>query len=114
MKNPRIRYFISNQHHFITMKSTLYVTYVKWSDKAKEKGLDFFFTNWMTRHEELCKKYEIHFIKWGLPLGTVEDHAFLYETTSDTHNFMEFKGEISNFNGEKLWEYSKTNIIVCQ
>jgi len=105
--------FLVSSSLFVIMGSTVFITYVKWSNIGKERGRDFFFNIWMKKHENLCVQFNIKFLKWGLPLGTEEDHVFLYETKTDVHNFMEFKGKVSNIDNEKLWDYSKTNIIVC-
>jgi len=52
-------------------------------------------------------------LRWGLPFGVEEDHTFIYEGDVSVAEFMDFKGEISWVDGERLWDYSKTTILHC-
>ena len=74
------------------MGSTVFICSVKWHDDAKEKGRDYFGETW---------------------LGVEEDHTFIYEGDVSVAEFMDFKGEISWVDGERLWDYSKTTILHC-
>ena len=95
------------------MASTVFICSVKWRDEAKEKGRDYFGETWLPRHDEVCKRYGIRLLTWGLPFGVKEDHTFIYEGDVSVAEFMDFKGEISWVDGERLWDYSKTTILHC-
>jgi len=90
----------------------IYTVYMKWKAQAKEKGPEFFMETWFPQHDEVCSKYGVKLLRWGLPMGVTEDHVYIYETAIEAKTFLDFKGEISSFEGELLWEYSRTQIAV--
>ncbi len=90
----------------------VYTVYVKWSKAAKEKGLEFFTDVWLPYHGEVCEKHGIRLHRWALPMGVSEDHVYFYESGIDAERFLDFKGEASTYEGESLWEYSRTDISV--
>jgi hypothetical protein len=90
----------------------VYTVYVKWSKAAKERGLEFFTQEWLPWHSEVCNRYGVKNLRWALPMGVTEDHVYFYESEIDAKRFFEFKGEVSRWDGELLWEYSRTEIAV--
>ncbi len=90
----------------------VYTVYVKWSQQAKNKGPEFFMEDWFPRHDQICKEYGVKLLRWGLPMGVTEDHVYIYETSIEAKTFLDFKGEISSFEGEPLWGHSRTHIAV--
>jgi hypothetical protein len=90
----------------------VYTVYVKWSKAGKEKGLKFFQEEWLPWHSEVCDRYEVKLLRWALPMGVAEDHVYFYEAEMDAKRFLDFKGEVSRWEGELLWEYSRTEIAV--
>ena len=54
----------------------------------------------LPRHDEVCERYGIVLLRWGLPFGVEEDHTFIYEGDVSVAEFMDFKGEISWVDGE--------------
>ncbi len=90
----------------------VYTVYVKWSDAAKEKGLNYFTDEWLPMHGEACERHGVKLLRWGLPMGVSEDHVYFYETGLEPSKFLDFKGEVSRVDGELLWAYSRTVIAV--
>lgn len=90
----------------------VYTVYVKWNEKAKDMGLEFFKKTWFPHHDQVCAKYGVQLLRWGLPMGVTEDHVYIFESEIDAKTFLDFKGEISRYDGMPLWEHSRTNIAV--
>ena len=90
----------------------VYTVYVKWSKAGKDRGLEFFTDEWLPRHDEICEKYGVSFLRWALPMGVAEDHVYFYESEIDLKRFLDFKREVSRWDRELLWEYSRTEIAV--
>ena len=89
-----------------------YICHVKWHQNAKEKGQGYFTETWLSIHDEACKRHGFKLLKWGLPLGTREDHSFIWASEHPPHKYMEFKGEINSIDGERLWDYSVTTTLI--
>lgn len=90
----------------------VYTVFVKWSEAGKAKGLEFFTDEWLPWHGEVCDRRGVRLIRWALPLGVSEDHVYFYESDLDAKGFLDFKGEVSRWEGELLWEHSRTEIAV--
>ena len=95
------------------MGQHVYLCFVKWGEKAKEKGEDYFVDTWLPLRGELCEEHGVKLLRWGLPFGVAEDHVYVYETDLPIAGFMEFKGAVSTVSGERLWDYSKTIVLYC-
>jgi hypothetical protein len=94
------------------MATYTYICHVKWHDKAKEKGRGYFTEVWLPNHDKVCDRHGFKLLQWGLPMGTREDHTFIWTSEHPPDQFMEFKGDINTINGERLWDYSVTTTLI--
>jgi hypothetical protein len=94
------------------MGKYMYISFVKWSDKFFELGMDYFRNTWMPKHDEICKKWGVELLKMGIPFGTVEESVFVYDTDLELSKYQDFRGDVANIN-EGQFDYTRTTIVNC-
>ncbi len=94
------------------MGKYMYLSFVVWTDKARELGSDYFMNTWMPKHNEICEKWGVKLLKWGVPFGTVETHVYVYDTDLELAKYQDFRGEVVGIH-EGLFDYTKTTIVNC-
>jgi len=90
----------------------MYISFVKWKDKAYELGEDFWLKTWIPKHDELCKKWGVKLLKMGIPFGTVETNVYVYDTDLELAKYQEFRNAITSITAG-LFDYTKTTIVNC-
>ena len=94
------------------MGKYMYLSFVKWTEKANQRDNDYWTNTWFPKHIEICKKWDVKLLKAGIPFGTVEDHLYVYETDLELSKYQDFRGEITNIE-EGIFDYTKTTIVNC-
>lgn len=94
------------------MGKYVYLCFVKWMERAGEKGMDYWSETWMPKHLELCQEHDVELLVQGSPFGTVEDSVFVYETDRPLAEFQEFRDKVFNLGEERLMDYTKTIIVL--
>ena len=94
------------------MGEYMYLSFVTWKDKAHEMGNEYFLNTWMPKHNEICKKWNVKLLKFGIPFGTVETHVFVYDTDLELSKYQDFRGEVTSIE-EGYFDYTKTTIVNC-
>ena len=90
----------------------MYLSFVTFTEKAYQMGNDWWVNTWMPKHNEICNKWDVKFLKQGIPFGTVETHLYVYETDLELSKYQDFRGEITSIE-EGLFGYTKTTIVNC-
>jgi hypothetical protein len=90
----------------------MYISFVKWSDKALGKGTDYFRKTWLPKHDEICEKWKVKLLKRGIPFGTVEENVFVYDTDLELSKYQDFRGDVANIE-EGFFAYTRTTIVNC-
>ncbi len=90
----------------------MYLSNVKWTDKALEKGSEYFRETWFPKHDKICKKWDVKLLKWGTPFGSVEHTIFVYETDLELSKYQDFRGAITGIESG-FFDYTKTTIVNC-
>ncbi len=95
------------------MGKYMYLSFMTWTKKIAELGgMTYFNETWLPKHDEVCKKWDVKFLKWGIPFGTVEESLFVYETDLELSKYQDFRGEILSIESD-LVEYTNTTIVNC-
>ena len=94
------------------MGKYMYLSFVTFTEKAYQMGNDWWVNTWMPKHNEICKKWDVKFLKQGIPFGTVETNLYVYETDLELSKYQDFRGEITNIE-EGIFDYTKTTIVNC-
>ncbi len=95
------------------MGNYVYLSFVKWSDAAMKKGMDYFNKEWFPKHDEVCRQHKVKHLQHGVPFGTVEEHVFIYETELPLADYQAFRGAVTGISEESLIAYTKTTIVNC-
>ena len=94
------------------MGKYMYISFVKWTDKALEKGSKYFRETWFPKHDEISKKWDVKLLKSGTSFGTVEQTVFVYETDLELSKYQDFRGEVTRIESG-FFDYTKTTIVNC-
>lgn len=88
----------------------MYLSVVRWTDKANQTD---FVNTWLPKHDEICEKWGVKFLKHGITFGTVETHVFVYDTDLDLAKYQDFRDEVTSIL-EGWFDYTKTTIVNCK
>jgi hypothetical protein len=94
------------------MGKYMYLSFVKWKDKAIKLGAEYFRKNWFPKHEKVCENWGVKVLKWGIPFGTIETHVFVYETDLELSKYQDFRGAVTGIE-EDFFDYTRTIICNC-
>jgi len=95
------------------MGKYVYLSFVKWTDLAMDKGSNYFNKEWFPKHDELCRKHKVTMLQHGVPFGTVEEHVFVYETDLPLADYQLFRNDVAAISKERLVAWTNTTIVNC-
>ena len=95
------------------MGKYVYLSFVKWTDLALEKSEDYWFKEWVPKHDALCKKHKVTLLQEGIPFGTVEEEVFIYETELPLADYQLFRNDVAAICKERLVAWTNTTIVNC-
>ncbi len=90
------------------MGKYVYLCFVKWTEKALEKDIDYWTETWMPKHNELCKEHNIELLAAGAPFGTDEDSVFIYDTDKSLAEFFDFRMKVATLGEETFVAHTRT------
>lgn len=87
----------------------MYLAFVRWTDKMTQQVYN---DVWKDKHAEICKKWGVKLLKWGIPFGTVETHVFVYDTDLELSKYQDFRADVSAI-VPGAFDWTNTTIVNC-